>query len=276
MEIALRFANRALERDSNYARAWALVALCQSSLHLRGRSEDTGLEAAKRALGLDPTLAEAYAALGRVLAESGHLEAARESHRESLRLEPSSFDVRHNYGLTCLESGDHRQAIEHLERAAELLETDLLSLSMVAVCYKALGDQAGLVSAAQRALERVQKEIAIRPDNASAIVHGVLALGRLGENERAKSWATRALLIEPDDVMDKFNIACALAHMDEREQALSLLEQCAPRMPPEFVLWIKQDEDLISLRGLPRYQALIDEGETRLAAAKASSNALSC
>jgi adenylate cyclase len=68
LEIAVRYCQRALEVDANYAHAWALLALCQSSLSLRGRGEESGLSAAEKALALDPTLAEAHAARGRVLA----------------------------------------------------------------------------------------------------------------------------------------------------------------------------------------------------------------
>ena len=71
LEIAIRFCRRALEIDPHYARAWALIAVCQASLHLRGRSEESGLSAAEKALALDPTLAEAHAARGRVLADLG-------------------------------------------------------------------------------------------------------------------------------------------------------------------------------------------------------------
>src|SRR5215813_7214261 len=48
LEIAIRFAQRALEFDRHYARAWALIALCQSSLRTRGRAEESGLTAAER------------------------------------------------------------------------------------------------------------------------------------------------------------------------------------------------------------------------------------
>src|SRR5215468_5018858 len=123
LEIAVRFCRQALEIDPNYARAWALVALCQVLLHVRGRSDESGLSAAEKALSLDPTLAEAQAARGRVLAYLGRYDEAVAAHKESMRLEPDSYEVRHNFGLTCCFHGNYDDAIEHLERAAQLLET---------------------------------------------------------------------------------------------------------------------------------------------------------
>jgi adenylate cyclase len=82
--------------------------------------------------------------------------------------------------------------------------------------------------------------------------------------ERAKEWAMRALVIEPDDNMQgNFNLACALALSDEPEQALNQLEKYAEKMPPQRLDWIKRDPDLASLRGHPRYKALIARAELR-------------
>ena len=67
--IALRFYQQALEIDPHYARAWAMVAVCQARLHWIGKAEDSGLTAAEKALALDTSLAEAHAARGRVLAQ---------------------------------------------------------------------------------------------------------------------------------------------------------------------------------------------------------------
>lgn len=266
LEIALRFAGRAIDVDSRYARAWALLALCQSYLHLSGRSAESGLQAAERALALDPGLAEAHAARGRVLSEAGRFEEAIAAHQESLRLEPDSFDVRHNFGLTCMEAGRYTETIEHLERAAELLESDHTSLNLVALSHLALGHRDLYAATTRRALERIEAEIRARPDNANALVHGALALARLGENDRAREWVTRALIIEPDDPMDQYNAACAWSQMGEPQQALGILESCLPRMPAEFVVWLRQDVDLKSLHGDARFERLVAECERRHAA----------
>jgi adenylate cyclase len=261
LQIALRFAKEALQLDPDYSKAWALTALCQSYLHLSAKSDQSGLEAADRALAIDSQLAEAHAARGRVLAEAGRFEEARMAHQQSMVLEPDSFDVRHNFGLTCMEAGDFDAAIQHLEQAASLLESDHTSLNLVSVCYLALGDQGQYAKATERALQRIEIEVSTHPDNANAIVHGALALARLGQKERAKEWVTRALIIEPDDPMDQYNAACAWAQMDEPGEAMNILEACVPRMPPEFIDWVRRDADLESLHIGQRFQNLLMSAE---------------
>ena len=266
VEIAVHFCQRALEIDPNYARAWALLAMCQERLRMRGKSEETGLPAAERALVLDPSLADAHAVRGLILMRLGRYDEALAAHEESLRLEPDSFDVRIHFGWTCFQLGRHEAAIEHGERAAQLLETDFLALTNVTMSYEALGRHEELISASRRALQRIEREIEAHPDNAIALALGAIELAQLGEQDRAKQWALRALANEPDDPGVQLNLGCAFARMNELEQAVDLLESCLPKMSPGYLNWMKKDPDLIPLHHHPRYRALIKRAEARLAA----------
>ena len=268
LEIAIRFCKQALEVDPNYSRAWALLAVCQAFLHVRGRSDELGLSAAEKALALDPMLAEAHAARGRVLADLERYDEALVEHEESLRLDPESFEVRHNFGQTCFFLGRYEDTIEHFERAAQLLETDYTGLLFAADCYRLLGRRDEFIATAQRALERIEKEVTLRPDNARAMVFGAHALAHLGEKERAREWSSHALTIEPDDAVDFYNLACTFAQLGETDHAIDLLDTSLRKAPPEHVYWTKRDPELGSLHGHPRYEALIARGEARLAAAQ--------
>jgi len=260
LEIAIRLGQRALEIDPQYARAWALIAVCQSALRVRGEEGDSGLTAAEKALALDPTLAEAHAARGRVLADLGRFDEAIAAHEESLRLEPDSPEARFNYGRTCYLLGRHEAAIEHFERSAQFSETSYSALSYMAQIYQTLGRDDEARAAARRALERIEREVQAHPDNALAMSFGIGLLVQLGQTERAREWIARTLIVEPDDVVIRFNLACSLAQMGEAEQALDLLESSVSRMAA-ILDWIRNDTDLAPLHGHPRYQALLARGD---------------
>ena len=264
IDIALRFCRRALEVDPKYARAWALMALCELYQRSRGVGKETGLCAAETALSLDPTLAEAHAAKGEALCQLGRIPEALAAHEEALRLAPDSYDVRVSFGMTCMQIGRTEAAIEHFERAAQLLESDYMCLSLAGACYLALGRHAEHKSAAWRSLVRVDKEISLRPDNVHAIALGACDLVDLGEKERALDWISRALVIDADDSMNLYNLACALASLDEDDQALDLLERHVQKMNPERISWIKRDHSLNSLHDHPRWKALVAGCEARL------------
>jgi adenylate cyclase len=263
LQIAIRFGERALEIDPHYARAWALIAVSQSALHLKGQLQETGLSAAEKALSLDPSLAEAHSARGRILGDLDRRVEAMVEHEEALRLDPDSHEVRFNFGRTCFQFGRYDAAIEHFERAAQLSEDGFGALSYAAQIYQALGRESEAKEAARRAVERIEREIALHPDNALALSWGVGLLVQLGDKEKAKEWTSRTLIIEPDDPTIHFNLACGLAQIGETDRALDVLELGARKASPAFINFVKYDSDLIPLRAHPRYLALIAREEAR-------------
>lgn len=76
----------------------------------------------------------------------------------------------------------------------------------------------------------------------------------------------RAIAIESEDMRGNYNLACALAFLDEPDLALNQLEKYAERMPPARLAWLKRDADLAPLRDHPRYKALVARAEARYSA----------
>src|SRR5262249_48118111 len=159
--------------------------------------------------------------------------------------------------------------------AARLGEEDFFVWGSLAYIYLTLGREDEGKDAARRAVRCVEKEIGLHPDNAHAVVWGASSLIRLGMKERAKEWIERILIIEPDDAMIHYNVACDFALLNELDRALDTLESCADKIAATVVVnWLKNDNDLAPLFAHPRYQALIARAEARLAAtAKQASEA---
>src|SRR6476620_9560009 len=75
--MVVRTAQRAIDLDPHYAKAWALLAIAQANLRYHhGRDGDNGLAAAERALALDPAIAEAHAVIARNFTEQGDFASA--------------------------------------------------------------------------------------------------------------------------------------------------------------------------------------------------------
>jgi len=266
-EAIVRLCRRATEIDPDYARAWALMAGAQGTLRFHhAREGDGGLAAAERAIALDGNLAEAHAARARVLTRDARYDEAKREIDVALRLDAESYEV--NAAAAGLYYNLRRfdQAILHYEKAAAVMENDYTSSGMVISCYKAIGDQEGTLRAARRALERTEKIISQDPDNGSAMSFAVGALATLGEAERAKEWAARATLLDPDNVNMKYNFACMLVlDLHEYDAALDLLEPLFARLRTEVMNWVKTDPDLDAVRDHPRFKAMLAAAEARLA-----------
>ncbi|MGF6178204.1 TPR end-of-group domain-containing protein [Ensifer sp. 4252] len=98
---------------------------------------------------------------------------------------------------------------------------------------------------------------AAEPDHSGAIGHGDGILALLGDRHRAHEWASRASLLEPDNIQLQANLVCAWAVTDDTVAALDALERIAPKMSAELLVWMENDNDLDSLRSLPRFTEIM-------------------
>jgi len=266
-EAIIRLCRRAIEIDPNYARPWALLANAQVNLRFFfGQEGDDGLTAAERAIELDDNLAEAHAAKARVLGQNGRFDEALREIELALRLDNESYEVNGAAGRLHYLTRRFDKAILHFEKAATTVETDFSSAGMLVSCYNAIGDKEGVRRAARRALERCEKIVAVEADNGSAMGFAVGALAALGEAERAKDWADRALLLDPGNVNLRYNFACTLiTDLHDFEAALDMLGPRFETMSIEVLNWVRKDPDLDPIRDHPRFKAMLAASEARLA-----------
>ncbi len=77
-------------------------------------------------------------------------------------------------------------------------------------CYLSLGMETERQRWARIGIERAQSAMERNPENASPAHRGALALAHMGEAERAKEWVSRALAIDPDDIVAQYNAASSI------------------------------------------------------------------
>ncbi|HEV2364203.1 MAG TPA: TIR domain-containing protein [Caulobacteraceae bacterium] len=267
-EAVIRLCQRAVEIDPGYARAWAQLAFAQHTLRFnRGRPGDDGQAAAETAIGLDAELAEAHAVRARNLEVRRQSDAARQELALALRLDPGSVDVLAAAADFAYRDGRLEEAERFYVKGMALDETDFATPAMLVSVRSALGDPEGARAAAKITLERVQPVIAQSPNNGFAGAFGAQALTTLGEFDRAREWMDRALLVDPDNQLMRYNFACLAAReLGDRERALDLLGPVFDNVTPNLLLAARTDPDLASIRDDPRFQAMLAEAEQRLAA----------
>jgi adenylate cyclase len=275
IEAVIRLCNRAVEIDPTYARAWALMGTAQVSLRFRfGRQDVDASAAVDKALALDPDLAEAHAVKAENLRADGRLDEASEEAEIALRLDAESFEVNRIASALCFSQGRIADAVPYFEKAAALMEADAGPPAMLTTCYTALGDMDGARRAARTTLARAEAIMAQDRSNGSAMGYGVTALAVLGEADRCRDWIRRALLIDPENQIMRYNFACALStYLKDIDGALDLLGPYLAWVTPSELEWTKADPDMDSLREDSRFQAMIAATEARLAAEETATTA---
>jgi adenylate cyclase len=251
---------RAAELDPLYARAYAGIADCDSTLYGyygANLSLESTLEICDKALKLDPNLAEAHASRGAVLTVGGRYKEAIEEFERALALDPNSYEGHYFYARQAFAQGDFERAVEHYRRAAEIQPDDYRSPLMAMNAMHSLGRHDEEARLAQLGLERAERVMSLHPENSDPALLGACALATLGQHEQARKWADRALAIDPDDQQAQYNVACVYSLIGELDPAFDILEKVLPKLSVEFYKWFRNDSDLDPLRNHPRYPTLL-------------------
>jgi adenylate cyclase len=270
--LARRMFSKAVELDPAYARAFAGIADCDSMLHVwhnANVSVEHILKMSRKALDLDPSLAEAHASCGVGLNFGGRQEEAKARFERALALDPNLYEANYFYGRFLFERGDYAKAAECFEKACQIRSDDYRCPVLLSRVYASLGKYEDRKRSARLGLERAERELTQHPENSDAAQMGALALAHLGERDRAKDWAGRTLAMDPEDMNALYNIACVYSQLGEADQAVVLLERVFPYLDAAAAnrAWFEHDSDLDPLRSISRFQELmaaIGTGRVRL------------
>jgi TolB-like protein/Tfp pilus assembly protein PilF len=289
IQSAIEYYTQAIAKDPRFALAYVNLATCYE---LRSAEEGPGtwLQEAKnavtRAIGIDPTLAEAHAELGFIkwihdLDASG----AESELRLALELDPRSATAHFNYSRVLAENGRFEQAMVEAERAIAL---DPLSIQI----RKRLPYVLLLARRYDEALVEYQKVIELAPDFVQAQRELGLVLEQKGLFERAlrqfelvsampENYAAtmaradighlyavsgrhaeaRRVLAElvsksRNSYVSAYDIAVIHAGLGDSGAAFEWLAR-AVEQRPFFIGWLKVDPRLDGLRKDPRFEGLL-------------------
>jgi adenylate cyclase len=271
----LRFCQQAIELDPGYAQAWALMALAQLELRFFHGLDENALPAAERALQINPNLSEARSIEARYLEEAGETEQAERLIREALKLDPDSWEGNREAARILFRSGHIRESIPFFQKATALMDTDWRNPAMLITCYRSTGENDLARDAAKMTVSRVEAVISKDPTNCSAIAMGATALGVLGDEERARDWIRRALLLDPDNLLGRYNIACVLAaDLNEHQEAIQALQPYFEHTTSTTeIRHLEVDPDLDPIRGDPHFKQMLASARERLGMTEAASHA---
>jgi len=260
-QLARRMFAKAVELDPLYARAYAGIADCDSFLFLHYHVDvalDSILATSAKALALEDGLAEAHASRGLALSLGQRYDEAMAEFERAIALDPNSFEAHYFCARACFAQGKFERAAALFERAAEIKPDDYQSLVLLHAIYRSLGRDRDKENAARRGIERAERELTLHPENPRPAYLGAIALLAIGEKDRSKEWLSRALAIDPDDILVQYNVACAYSLLGDIEAAFDLLVRLLPYANHETKAWIKHDSDFDPLRSHPRYQKVLE------------------
>ena len=257
---AIEMYQRAIARDPKYAAAWAGLS---DAYVMRHRFLDRNpahvaraMDASERALQMDSDSAEAHASRGLALFISLHYKEAERQFETAMMLNQNLLEGCFMYGMICSSLGNFEKAAWLYLRAAEVSPTDYLPLVYLSQAYSEMGRKDDERKTRHRALELIERALGANPDDARARYMGAASFAVLGQKAKAIEWANLALRSSEDEPMVFYNASCTFAVLDEHDRAIDLLER-AVQLGWGDRAWMANDSDLASLRGKPRFEALL-------------------
>ena len=196
-EKSLEYFQQAIDKDPNYALAYAGIAQTLAAMTVEGllppkQGQEQAQAALAKALALDDTLAEAHSAKAVWSYMDWRWPAAEKEFERALELNPALASTRRYYAHCLRNLGRFEQAIQMMKRELEL---DPLSVET----NTNLGQLYSWAKRYDEAIEQFRKTLEIDPNAAGA--HDALsdALARKGLYAEALEAKRRSLVLAGDD-----------------------------------------------------------------------------
>jgi TolB-like protein/tetratricopeptide (TPR) repeat protein len=232
---ALEHFQDAVHEDPAFALAWAGLAQTYAVLPVYGAFPvDTavlrGSAAAAQAIALDPSLADAYAAMGQIVQNfEWDLRGAESYYRRALNYQPGHTTAHQWYAETLMLLGRHNDAAAHV---AHVLAADPLAPTAfyIDAYLKMLRGRVADGLATWRELTR------LHPDFALGVLHHGLAAAALGEAAEAAAALGRLAELLPEHAEVYAALAAALRRPAALQAARTALAR-AGLAPSERAAW---------------------------------------
>jgi len=256
---------RAAVIDPSYARAYAGVAYSCSFLYMYFEASEANLKeadaASRKALDLDPDLAEAHTSRGLAISLSKRFDEAAEEFKTAIKLDPKLFEAYYFYARARVAEGKLAEAADLFEQAARVNPDDYQAPFFRAQALHGLHREEDADAAYGEALEVIKRHLELHPDDPRALYLGSPALVRLGDRETALQWTRQALAMDPEDTGVLYNVACNFATLEQADESLDCLDKAISAGGGSYKAWMDNDPSLDPVRDHPRFKELLERFE---------------
>ncbi|MBS1797056.1 MAG: protein kinase [Acidobacteria bacterium] len=286
---AIRFYEEAVARDPGYALAY--VSIAEYYIHLGiqclmpfGEASGRAKEAAEKAVAADPTLADAYAALGFATMNAGYDWAAGiENFNRAIEINPDSVLARFWRETYHLQTCRYDEALAELEKALAI-EPKLLflwhNLAWVYFNCRRFADSEKIhrqiletnavypfadlsfswllahVGKHAEAIEQARRGVALAPGNPMYLTGLANALAAAGEVAEAREMLAELARIAAEKYVSPYMLAVVHAALGDRDRTLEHLKTAA-EIRDSWIFWVAVNPQFDAVRDDPRYTEIL-------------------
>ena len=240
-------ARKALEMDDTLAEAHTSLAIIETQYDWDWGG---GEKEFQRAMELNPNYAYAYQSYGLVLRETGRLEEALQKYKRALELDPLSVSVNRDLGYTFYDARQYDQAIEQERKTLELDPNYAQAHSVLGRAYlqKAMFGEG---------IAEFEKELLTSPGGTTGLPDLGRAYALAGRKAEAQKVLDRIFTLSKQEYLLPKNVAAFYAALGEKDKAFEWLEKAYQERSLGFGLSMKSSPVYDPLRSDPRFADLL-------------------
>jgi len=233
MQESLGYFADAVNRDPTFAPAYLGLAKAYTALgtvFIGGLAEEARprvLNAARKALELDPNLAEAHVLVANVLQEQWHWAEAEAEYRRALELSPNDPDAHAQFAVWLVCQGRTDEAVAWTRRGRELDPIVVPAASLGWILFQS--------HRSEEALKELRGEVALAPARARALWTLGFALIAADQAARAVPVLEETLSLTNDSPAAAGVLIRAYAHAGRRDDGVRLVRRLEERRKTEYV-----------------------------------------
>jgi DNA-binding SARP family transcriptional activator/TolB-like protein/Tfp pilus assembly protein PilF len=238
-------ARRALDLDPSLAQPWATLGYVSLYYHWNWADAE---RAFARALELDPGYSTAHQWQANYFTAMGRFTEAEQAMRRAMELDPLSLIANGALGWVFYNAGQHERAIEQFNRTLELDPDFKLAWFWSGMAHEQLGRL-------DHAIRLLEHALSLSPESAlteAALAHAYATAGRSAD-ARAK---LRELLAVEERYIPAFEVAKAHLALGEVDTALEWLDR-ARLQRSHSIAFLRVDPQLAPLQNDPRFRRLL-------------------
>ncbi len=220
LEAAVDLYRQAIEKDPEYAAAWAGLSLAINELvgwyYWPESSLDEAWRTAMKAIELDPDLADGHFAHGDLLRIERRYAKGEQAFQRGLELSPGSADGYSRYGDILRDAGRFEESVIQSRKGVEL--DPHMIRTRVALLQNLYFSRAW-----DKVIDEAYKTLQMEDDTAEAWYWIALASAWKGEHDESVEAAKKAIALDPDTPFTHAGLAYVHSMAGRDEAALAML-----------------------------------------------------
>jgi len=232
VEQSIRYFQDAITKDSTYAPAYVGLAeayIFLTSVTIGGSPAERlkAMSSVRKALEMDPNLAEAHVVLGSILQDQWHWAEAEAEYRRCLELNPNDAGAHSGLADWLLSQGRLDEAVGRAKRARELDPSPSAGSELGWILFHA--------RRYDEAIREYRTALAIEPDNANTLWRLGFALSFKHQSQEAIGALEHAVSLSDRSPGNLGVLAAVYGHAGRRADALRMLAELKNRQKTGYV-----------------------------------------